>query len=380
MEMSKGILLKVAFQGSLGFGGLGTVTRELAANLAKHVDVTVFDVLRSFQTGLSLPEVRRVGISDPTALRRMPVNLPFQALGFRTSDLVHVNYASYGISALMSNQISRLPYVETVHGIPQPEFENGYDKLGYVAEQWALRLTAKRASAVVADSDYICEELRKRFSIRSTKINLGVDIERFFPPTADEVVAARDRLGIRPTERVVLYAGRLTPWKDPLTLVRAAGLVARENKDVIFHLVGRGPLLNEVLRTAKLLKVQDKVTVATNPDYLHGLADYYKAADIFVLPTRKEGFGLVVLEAMASGLCVIASDGGAPRELLGQTGEFFKTRDHFSLATAILNMLSNDSFRQKLGANARARAVERFRWEKCARSYIEIYQDIMGKG
>jgi len=371
---------KIAFQGSLGYGGVGTVTRELPRHLARYVDVTVFDVLRSYGTGMSLVDVERIGVSNPTRLRRMPVNLPFQAIGFLAYELVHINYASYGLSALIGNQLAKLPFVETVHGVPQPELESGYDRLGYFAEEWALQLTSKRAHAVVSDSDYIREELRKRYAIRSETIHLGVDTERFHPPTSAQAKAARKRVGIRENERVVLYAGRLTTWKDPLTLVRAASLVLRESKTVAFHFVGKGPLLEEILRLAKILGIQDKVSVATDPEYFHGLTDYYDAADIFVLPTRKEGFGLVVLEAMASGLCVIASDGGASPELLGKAGMLFETRNYDSLADTILRVLSDDPLRQKLGIEARTRAVRMFSWDKCAQAYLRIYKEVLGAG
>jgi glycosyltransferase involved in cell wall biosynthesis len=219
---------------------------------------------------MSLTDVENIGVSKPTRLKRMPVNLPFQALGFLAFELVHINYASYGLSAVIANQLAKLPFVETVHGVPQPELESGYDRLGYLAEEWALQLTSKRAHSVVSDSDYIREELQKRYAIRSETIHLGVDTERFHPPTVLETKAARERLGIRENERVVLYAGRLTTWKDPLTLVRAASVVLRESKTTTFHLVGRGPLLGEISRLAKILGIRDRVSVATDPDYFHG--------------------------------------------------------------------------------------------------------------
>jgi len=340
--------------------------------------VTVFDVLRSYQTGLSVSEVERTAIANLGLRTRIRFNLPFHALGFRNYDIIHINYAFYGIPALICNQLAQIPFVETVHGIPQPELEKGLDELGYFAEQWAMPLTSRRASLVVSDSNYIREELRRRFDVRSITIPLGVDTTRFFPSTDDEAIAARRRLAIREGDRVVVYVGRLHPWKDPFTLVRAASLVLKERKDVTFCLVGRGPLLGDIVRLTRILGIQDRVIVTAHPDYYHGLTDYYKAADVFVLPTKKEGFGLVVLEAMASGLCVIASDGGAPRELLNDSGLLFKTGDHDSLSCTILNVLSDNTTRRKLGIAARARAVGMFTWEKCAQSYLRLYKQILG--
>jgi glycosyltransferase involved in cell wall biosynthesis len=232
----------------------------------------------------------------------------------------------------------------------------------------------------VSDSNYIREELRKRYDVRSITIPLGVDTTRFFPSTDEEATAARKRLAIREGDRVVVYVGRLHPWKDPFTLVRAASVVLKERKDVTFCLVGRGPLLDDIVRLTRILGIQDKVVVIPHPDYYNGLTDYYKAADVFVLPTKKEGFGLVVLEAMASGLCVIASDGGAPPELLNGSGVLFKTGDHNSLSDTILGILSDDMLRRKLGIAARVRAVSMFTWEKCAQSYLRLYKQILGGG
>jgi glycosyltransferase involved in cell wall biosynthesis len=327
---------------------------------------------------MSLPEVERIGVSDRGLSTRIPFNLPFQAIGFRKYDVVHINYAMYGIPALISSQIARLPFVETVHGIPQPEYENGYDKLGYLAESWALPLTSGNASLVLADSNYIRDELRRRYAIRSITIPLGVDILRFAPPTDLEARAARQRLGVSEKDTMILYAGRLTPWKDPLTLVRAAKIIIQDRSDVTFHFVGRGPLHKEIISLARSLGIQNRVSVASSPDYFHGLTDYYKAADLFVLPTRKEGFGLVVLEAMASGLCVIASDGGAPPELLRESGILFRTGDHFSLAREILSIISDDTLMRELGVAARERAEKVFTWEKCARAYVQIYDETLG--
>jgi glycosyltransferase involved in cell wall biosynthesis len=177
---------------------------------------------------------------------------------------------------------------------------------------------------------------------------------------------------------MVLFAGRLTLWKDPLTLVRAAEIVLHDRSDVSFHFVGRGPLHREINALSKSLGIQSRVFVASGPDYFHGLTDYYKAADLFVLTTNKEGFGLVVLEAMASGLCVIASDGGAPPELLRESGLLFRTGDHVSLAETILRVVSDDVLTKKLGLAARERATEMYTWEKCAQAYVRIYQETLG--
>jgi glycosyltransferase involved in cell wall biosynthesis len=371
--------LKVAFQGSLSFGGVGTVTRELPPRLARHASVVVFDVNRFRLGGLSPSDAEATGIYARGMSLGPPLNVFRHAIAFRRFDIVHVNYGLYGVSAFASNKLSRVPYVETVHGIPQPELESGYDKVGYFAEQWALPLTSGSASLVVSDSEYIRRGLKSRYSIESQLIPLGVDVNRFHPPTKEEASIARRKLGIRTEEVVVLFAGRLHPWKDPLTLVRAAPPVLESERNARIFLVGKGSMEQSVHDLAESLGVAKKVTVVNNVDYNNGLTDYYLASDIFVLPTKKEGFGLVLLEAMASGLPVVASDGGASPELIGESGLLFRTGDPFSLAQEILSLASDRSFRERLGRQARERAVNLFDWERCSNSYLQAYSNIVDR-
>lgn len=377
--MDRGDRLRVAFQGSLSFGGVGTVTRELTRRLAQHASVAVYDVNQFSPNGLTPNDVERTEIYTRSISAGVPFNLLLHAIAFRRFDVAHINYGIFGVSALVSNKFCGIPYVETVHGIPQPELEKGYDRLGYVAEQWALPLTSSNASLVVSDSEYIRSGLRSRFGIESTLIPLGVDLERFHPPTRKEAEVARRKLNIRDDELAVLYVGRLHPWKDPLTLVRATHLLVEDATNVHTFLVGKGSMELPIQRMTKELGIEGRLTVVNDVDYNHGLSDYYLASDIFVLPTKKEGFGLVLLEAMASGLPVIASDGGASPELVGEDGLLFRTSDPESLAIKIQSLCSDQSLRESIGRRARERTMKLFDWQRCADTYLRLYSNITRK-
>ncbi len=370
-------LPRVAFQGSLGFGGLGTVTRELPHRLAAYASITIFDIGQPFVKRAESSPIGRLGIHGERKLKNLPISLLFHALSFRDFDLVHVNYALLGSAATLCNGLCRIPYVFTVHGIPQPEYEEGYDKLGYLAEKWALPLTSARASVVVADSEYIRSELQARFSTKSIVIPLGVDTQRFAPANREEITSIRRKIGISEMDRVVLYAGRLHPWKDPLVLVHAAKHVLKQIPNAIFYLVGRGPLQTDIRETIRTLGIKDRVSVVTEADYYNGLTDYYKIADVFVLPTRQEGFGLVILEAMSCGLPVVASYQGAAPELVGDCGVLFRPGDPYSLSESIVSLLSNAPLRARLREQARTRVVEKFDWDHCAKSYLRVYSQAL---
>ncbi len=367
----------MAFQGSLGFGGLGTVTRELPQRLAAYASITIFDIGQPSVRQSESSRIGRLGIHAERKLKNLPISLLVHAASFRDFDLIHVNYALLGSAATLCNRLCRIPYVFTVHGIPQPEYEKGYDKLGYIAEKLALPLTSARASLVVADSEYIRSQLQARFSTRSIVIPLGVDTQRFTPATREEISRIRRKFGISGTDRVVLYAGRLHPWKEPLLLVHAAKHVLEQIPNAIFYLVGRGPLQTVIAETVRKLGIEDRVCVVTEADYYNGLTDYYKMADLFVLPTRREGFGLVILEAMSCGLPVVASHQGAAPELVGDCGVLFKPGDPYSLSERIVYLLSNAPLHLRLREKARARVVEKFEWDHCAKSYLRIYSRVL---
>src|SRR2546427_4551272 len=307
--------MKVAIQGSLGLGGIGTVTRELASQLCKYAQVTVFDVLSPYQNGFDGAAVKKAVVSSSRITRNLPVNLPFHALAFSKYDLVHVNYGVYAVSAMLSRAIFGIPFIETIHGLPQPEIEKGYDRLGYHAEQWALPFTLDQASSVVCDSKYLQNELVRRFGVYSSVIPLGVDIERFTPASEERVRLTRTALGIRKEETVILYVGRFHPWKDPLTLLRAASIALKERKDLVFIFVGKGPLESVLYKEASKLGIDDKIRIITNANSFESVGQYYDVADIFVCPTKKEVFGLVLLEAMSCGIPVINGDDGAAVEM-----------------------------------------------------------------
>ncbi len=368
--------MRVAFQGSLSFGGVGTVTRELTRRLARHVSLVVFDVNRFRLRGLDSAQVEATEIYKRSIPLGPPLNVFRHAFAFRRFDVAHINYGLFGVSALMSKRVSSTPYVETVHGIPQPELEKGYDRLGYLAESWALPITSGSASLVVCPSEYIRNGLKLRFGIESSVIPWGVDVNRFHPPTREERRQIRNKLQLKDEDFAVLFAGRLHPWKDPLTLVRATRLLVENYRTVRTFFVGNGSLEQSIHDTAKSLNIAKNVTIVNDVDYYTGLTEYYRASDLFVLPTKKEGFGLVLLEAMASGLPVVASDGGAAPEIVGDSGSLFRTGDPLSLANRMLPLASDRALRERLGERARERAVGLFDWEQCCRSYIRAYSRI----
>ncbi len=182
----------------------------------------------------------------------------------------------------------------------------------------------------------------------------GLDTTLYHPSRRDMKV--REKFGARDGEAILLYVGRISKEKD-LDVLAAAYRKLRERKVAAqLVLVGDGPYLKELKRA---------LPEAHFTGYLSGLelAAAFASADVFVFPSTTDTFGNVVLEAMASGLPVIVSDQGGPRELIrhGETGFITRSLDADDFATATHRLVADPVLRATMSANAR-RGVQDREW------------------
>ncbi len=197
----------------------------------------------------------------------------------------------------------------------------------------------------------------------------GVDPERFHPRFRSN--AMREAMGVTSDELVVAYVGRLAPEKGVLLAIEAMQQVqARHEGRVRFAIAGDGPSDTKCRDTAP--------STTWFAGMLHGdaLAAFYASADLLVFPSTTETFGNVVLEAMASGLPVVAPDAGATTELAnGDTAQLFRGGDAAALARAIEALITDPNRRAQLRAEsllvAQARAWGAI-WDGLFREYDEI--------
>jgi D-inositol-3-phosphate glycosyltransferase len=214
----------------------------------------------------------------------------------------------------------------------------------------------------------------------------GVDLNLFRTMPTQE---ARRRLGLPPTRRIVLFVGRIEPLKGIDTLLRAMALVVPEipcwREDLSVIIIGGAPgagierVTAEVARLENLraeLGIEELVTFQGAQDQ-DTLVYYYAAADMVVMPSHYESFGMVALEAMACGTPVVASKvGGLAFSVQdGQTGFLVPDRDAEALAEKIRLLLCDDELRQKLGLQA-AHWAGRYGWPVVANQIIDLYEQL----
>ena len=203
----------------------------------------------------------------------------------------------------------------------------------------------------------------------------GVDLQGFSPrPELREPLRAR--LGLPQKSFVVGTVGRMVPIKDCTTLLRAAEILVRRGVEVRLLFAGGGPELASYQRyVEQSAELSGRVLFLGLSD---NVADLLNAMDVFVLTSLREGMSNTLLEAMASGLPVVATRVGGNVELLedGRTGWVFAPGDYKDLAERLHCLAQRKELRCQFGAAARQHAIERFSMERMLRAYRDLYLEL----
>ncbi len=217
---------------------------------------------------------------------------------------------------------------------------------------------------------------------RVTIIPSGVDCERFRPPLAAERAAARDRFGLRADEVAIGTVGMLEERKGHRYLLEAIAILARDRGESSPRLrcliAGNGPLGQELLDLCAERGISRLVSLLGLVEDVRTLLD---ALDVFVFPSLKEGLGVAMLEAMASGLPVVASRAGGVGEVVedGESGRLVKPGDASAIAAAIADLARDRSAAQRMAARARERVCDRFSMAGMARRTIDLYRACLAR-
>ena len=199
----------------------------------------------------------------------------------------------------------------------------------------------------------------------------GVDMSKFEP--AVDKHALRRRLGLAEDCPLIGIVGRLDPVKDHATLIKAFAKVSGLAQLII---VGDGPMRQSLQSIVGELKLTDRtVFLGTRND----VADILGALDVFVLPSIAEGISNTILEAMSSGLPVVASRVGGNPELVADntTGVLFEPGDHEHLTRILSNYITNQGLTRQHGQAGRKRVEDEFSLEIMVQKYDELYSSLM---
>jgi sugar transferase (PEP-CTERM/EpsH1 system associated) len=209
----------------------------------------------------------------------------------------------------------------------------------------------------------------------------GVDVHRFYPRSG-----ARPSLGpegfVKEGTVFVGTVGRMQTVKDQLTLVQAFIHLVQRDREAREHLrlimIGDGPLRENA---QKLIADAEVGELAWLPGERNDIPGLLRAFDLFILPSIAEGISNTILEAMATGLPVIATGVGGNPELVvhGQTGMLVPPCDPIAMANAIRTYIQNPDMMRPHGQAARKRAVEHFSIEKMVNGYLDVYDEVLAE-
>lgn len=242
-------------------------------------------------------------------------------------------------------------------------------------------LIIKKADVITAISKYLAD-YAKRINPKAEIIIIpnGVDIENFSRKfSGSEIDSLKQKLGIKPEDKVIMSASRPV-YKNGLDLlIRAVALLSKnlDNK-VKLVLVGDDPLFDKS-RKNKLKRIAEELGIESNVLFsgIISHADlplYFNMSDVFVRPSRSEGLGNAFLEAMAAGLPVVGTNvGGIPDFLEDKKTGFFTTLDPEDIASKIKFVLENSELKKQVISNASVLVKEKYDWDNIAEQFHNLY-------
>jgi glycogen synthase len=268
----------------------------------------------------------------------------------------------------------RAPLVVTIHATEYGRHQGWVDKHPQSYIHGVERWMANRAERLITCSAYMREHVSDIYGLEEERVAVipnGIDPSELIP--VDDLDSLRARFARR-DELLVLLVGRLVYEKGfQLALEALPGLIERVG-NVRFLVAGSGTAEEELRRQAHELGLDDHGTFLgwIGDDVLHSL---YRIADLTVVPSIYEPFGLVALEAMASGCPCLVADTGGLREVVPNedVGLRFRSRDPDSLASMAERLLTNGTLRDRLVAEANEHVLS-FDWADVARQVASLYR------
>jgi glycosyltransferase involved in cell wall biosynthesis len=279
-------------------------------------------------------------------------------------DLVHANSSKAGVIARVAALFAGVPAVFTAHGWA---FTEGADRRGAEFYKWVERLSSFITRQIICVSDYDAALARRYDVVEGSQV---MTVHNGIPDLPNCVSALDNEV-----PRIVMVARFAAP-KDYQTLLHAAAMLG--DLDFRLQCVGDGPLLEQCKALSSALGLSERVefTGASGK-----VADILRAADIFALISRWEGFPISVLEGMRAGLPVVATRvGGIPEAVTdGVTGMLVAPNSHIELATALRRLIADDSLRKRMGGAGRERYLSHFTSERMIGETVGVYESIFAR-
>ena len=365
------------------YGGSGAVATELGIELAQRGHEVHFITyaqpfrLPRFMERVFLHEVEtiRYPLFEHSSYSLSLAATMYEVAVRRDLDLLHVHYAiPHSTSAWIAQEMlpptHHLKIITTLHG-------TDITMLGQERSFWELmRFSIAKSDGITAVSEYLKRETVDRFHIPARAVEV---IPNFIDPDVYDRARypCRRAAFLENGEKLLIHVSNFRPVKRVRDVVKIFGLIHKELPSRLL-LVGDGPERAEAAAAADELGLYDRVIFLGKQETV---AELLACADLFLLPSASESFGLAALEAMASGTPVVATDVGGLPEVVedGVTGFLAPVGDVEAMAAKSLELLRDPARWLQMSQAARALAIERFSAARVVPIYERFYQTIIEK-
>jgi D-inositol-3-phosphate glycosyltransferase len=309
-----------------------------------------------------------------------------------TYDLIHSHYWMSGKAGAILKVEWDVPMLQMFHtlGLMKQQIAQSDEE-----REGDYRIRGERevmnvANRIIAATQAERNQLETLYGVEPQKMTIippGVDTHHFYPIPQDE---AKEAIGIPTSDRMALFVGRIEPLKGVDTLIKAMSIVRKTCKTFrcphYLVIIGGDPEEDPEEMSAEMSRLQELCQALGLSEMILFLGKrgqmtlpyYYAAAEVVVMPSRYESFGMVALEAMACGTPVIASRVGGLAHLIrdGETGYVVPSQDPEALAEKLRLVFVDHELRTRLGAQA-ARYAHDFCWESISSQIVDVYEEMV---
>jgi glycosyltransferase involved in cell wall biosynthesis len=363
-------ILECIRQGQVGGG------ESHLLSLVENLDRSRFEpVVLSFTKGPMVDRLEKMGIPTTVLYTETPFDwrkwgLVKKILAKEQVHIVHAHGTRANSNVLWAARSLNIPVIYSIHGWSFHDDQHPFvRRMRILGETWLTRKSSLNISVSESNRQTGCHQIR---SFKSIVINNGIDQQRFDPRR--KFADIRSELGISKDKILVVFIARFTLQKQPMAMVRAFEKAQSRYPDLHLLMVGEGDQRQEVDQLVKTLALQGKISLFP---FRLDVPDILAAADIFALPSLWEGLPIGLLEAMAMGKAVIASEVDGTKEVIRQheNGWLISTDDLVeNLAGALVNLAENTALRQQFQTQAIETINARFTASDMTRKIENIYE------
>lgn len=372
------------------FGGSGVIATEMGLALATRghrIHYITTGVPRRLNHCPSNVTLHEVGVRNYPMFNQAPYSLALASklvsiAQWKNLDIIHGHYAiPYAASAIMAGEIlgDKAPkIVSTLHGTDVSIL--GTDENYRPVIRWAV----EKSDAVTTPSLWLRDEALNRLDMTESAevIPNFVDVNHYSPQRRDRasieaLFVGHEDEALQPHHPILIHVSNFRPVKRVETVIDVFAKIDEEHSARLL-LVGDGPQRSQIEAKVRRLGLEHRVRFLGK---LRDFAHILSAADLFILPSESESFGLAALEAQACGVPVIASDvGGLPEVILHKaTGLLTPLGDDQAMIAAINSLLNDTPRREEMKRRARERALELFQLEPIIDRYERLYRRLLAE-